>query len=128
IIRESELTFTPASHEDPDDPGCLKKVLASKLDLQEGRIQMLNWSKLPAGKSFQSHYHEDMQEVFVMVSGTAKMSVEQQSFVLLPGDCLIVDPQEVHSMTNETSEDTFYLVFGISNETGGKTVVVSTAN
>ena len=123
IIRESELVFTPASHENPDDPGCLKKVLASKFDLQEGRIQMLNWSKLPAGKSFQAHYHEDMQEVFVMVSGQAEMTVSDISYDLGRGDCLIVEPTEIHSMTNPTEVDAYYLVFGISNE-GGQTVVI----
>ena len=126
IIRNHEIAYAPASHEDPQDPGCLKKVFATKTDLLDGKVQMVNWSKLPVGKSFQPHYHEGMQEVFVLFSGTAKMTVEGQSFELVGGDAIFIDPQEVHEMKNTGDEDVIYLVFGISQESGGKTVVVDT--
>ena len=53
--------FIPASHEDPRNPGVLKRVIATKHDFQEGHVQMLNWARLPAGSSFQLHYHEGDQ-------------------------------------------------------------------
>ena len=124
IVRSGELEFTPASHEDPNDPGCLKKVLATQADLIEGRVQMVNWSKLPIGKSFQSHYHEDMQEVFVLFTGSVEMQVAGQAIRLSGGDAILIDAKEVHDMKNVGDEDVIYLVFGISEETGGKTVVV----
>ena len=124
IIRGIDLEFTPASHEDPNDPGCLKRVLATKADLLEGRVQMVNWSKLPVGKSFQRHYHEDMQEVFVLIDGKVDMTVDGEQFTLADGDCILIDPREVHDMTNIGQTDVSYLVFGISAEQGGKTVVV----
>jgi len=124
IIRCADLEFSPASHENPEDPGCLKRVLATKTDLLSGRVQMVNWSKLPAGKSFQSHYHEDMQEVFVLVDGTVGMRVDGREFRLDAGDCVLIDPHEVHSMTNASDRDVSYVVFGISTEQGGKTVVM----
>lgn len=124
IVRNADLEFTPASHEDPEDPGCLKKVLATKLDLMQGRVQMVNWSKLPLDKSFQSHYHEDMQEIFVVFCGEVAMNVSGNRYELGAGDAILIDPKEVHDMTNIGNEDVLYLVFGISAETGGKTVVV----
>ena len=124
IIRGAELEFTPASHEDPNDPGCLKRVLATKSDLLVGTVQMVNWSKLPVGKSFQLHYHEDMQEVFVMIDGTVTMLVDGKEHRLSGGDCILIDPREVHNMTNTCDRDVIYLVFGISTQQGGKTVVV----
>ena len=33
IVRGSEIEFVPASHEDPQNPGVLKRVLATKNDL-----------------------------------------------------------------------------------------------
>ena len=85
---------------------------------------MLNWSRLPAGKSFQLHYHEDMQEVFVLIDGEVTMQVNGANVQLVGGDCILVDPGEVHNMTNTCGRDVSYLVFGISTEQGGKTVVV----
>jgi mannose-6-phosphate isomerase-like protein (cupin superfamily) len=87
-------------------------------------VQMLNWARLPAGSSFQPHYHEDMQEVFVLISGAVRMTVETVAVDMHPGDTVIVAPREVHQMTNTGANDAEYLVFGISSEAGGRTIVM----
>ncbi len=124
FIEASALSFEPASHEDPSDPGVLKKVLATCDHLQKGQVMMVNWAKLPIGKSFAAHYHEDMQEVFVLVEGRASMEIDGESFPLAPGDSIIVDPREIHAMHNEGEQDAHYVVFGISREEGGQTINV----
>ncbi len=124
FISGEDRTWQPASHEDPRQPGVWKRVLAVRDDLQPGRIQMVNWSRLPAGASFQPHYHEDMQEIFVVVSGHATMTVNGHNQPLATGDMIVVDPMEVHQMHNPTEFDVVYVVFGVSSEAGGQTVVV----
>lgn len=59
-----------------------------------------------------------------MVSGNAIMTVTGRTWELGPGDMMVVDPMEVHQMRNATDSDVVYLVFGISSEAGGQTVVV----
>lgn len=131
VIRGAELTFQPASHEDATDPGVLKKVLAAKRDLLQGQVQMLNWSLLRAGKSFRRHYHEDMQEVFVILRGRVSVTVEkdsqQDTLELGESDVILIDPLEIHSMHNRGDQDVVYLVFGISTQQGGQTIVVDSA-
>ena len=124
IIRGSQIEFVPASHEDPKNPGVLKRVLASKKDLLRGQVQMVNWSRLPVGSSFQPHYHEDMQEVFVMLNGRVSMAVNDETHELVGGDAILIEPREIHEMKNLCESDVEYVVFGISTEEGGKTVVV----
>ena len=124
IVRGSEIEFIPASHEDPKNPGVLKRVLATKNDLIRGQVQMVNWSRLPVGSAFQPHYHEDMQEVFVMLNGEVRMSVEGTEHKLVGGDAILIEPREIHQMKNLCDEDVEYVVFGISTEEGGKTVNV----
>lgn len=124
VIRGNEIEFEPASHEDPQNPGVLKRVLARKSDLLRGQVQMVNWSRLPMGSSFQSHYHEDMQEVFVMLGGPVEMTVDDSSMKLNSGDAILIEPREVHKMENLSEGSVDYLVFGISLEEGGQTVVV----
>ena len=41
IVRGNSLEFIPASHEDSQNPGVLKKVLATRNDLIAGRVQMV---------------------------------------------------------------------------------------
>ena len=120
----SALSFEPASHEDRQSPGVFKKIMAIKEDFIPGRAQMINWALLPAGRSFRAHYHEDMQEIFVMLSGRVEMRCAGQSAVLERGDAVLIDPGEVHAMRNLCGEDVEYVVMGIALGTGGKTVVV----
>jgi mannose-6-phosphate isomerase-like protein (cupin superfamily) len=114
----------PAGHEDPRNPGVWKKVLFQKAEIQAGHVQMINWARLPVGKSFAAHYHEDMQEVFIIVQGVATIAVGGERVTLERGDAILIDPCEVHEMENTGAEDVEYVALGISRGEGGKTVVV----
>lgn len=126
VIRGTEIEFLPASHEDPSNPGVLKRVLATNSDLLSGQVMMVNWARLPEGSSFQNHYHEDMQEVFVMLGGPVVMTVDGDRTELIAGDAIVIDPREAHKMENASSGDVDYIVFGISLMEGGRTVVADT--
>ena len=123
-ISAHASSFVPASHEDPQKPGVLKRVIAVREDFQAGHVQMLNWARLPGRSSFQLHYHEDMQEIFVLVRGRVEMKCGGARTIMQAGDTVIVAPRESHQMVNLTDEDAEYIVFGISSGQGGRTVVV----
>ncbi len=120
--RDRELI--PASHEDASSPGVLKRVLAERTEFQAGHVQMLNWAVLPGLSSFQRHYHEDMQEVFVVVHGLVEMRVAGEVRQLQAGDAVLVEPHEIHVMRNLQDTQAEYIVFGISSGAGGRTVNV----
>lgn len=124
LVRSEEIQFIPASHEDPNRPGVLKRVLATKDEMLDGRPQMINWALLPVGSTFRLHYHEDMEESFIIVKGSAEMRVNGKAHKLNPGDMLVVSPLEKHDMSNVGDVDVEYIVIGVSLGTGGKTVVV----
>ena len=127
IIRFGERAYVPAAHEDRTDPGVVKKVLLDREAFIRGGPQMLNWALLPAGKSFRRHYHEDMQEVFVLVEGSVRMEVEAEAAVLRAGDAVVVAPGCAHAMHNIGAGDARYLVLGISRGENGRTIVVGSA-
>jgi mannose-6-phosphate isomerase-like protein (cupin superfamily) len=124
IITSASRSFVPAAHENPLSPGVLKKVLLEKADLRPGRIQMVNWASLGAGKEFARHYHEDMQEIFILVEGEAEITVAAETATLRRGDAVVIDPREIHQMRNAGRDAVEYLAIGITSQTGGKTVVV----
>jgi mannose-6-phosphate isomerase-like protein (cupin superfamily) len=124
IIRFDSHAYVPAGHENPLAPGVLKKVLFAKPDLQPGRVQMINWASLGPGKRFARHYHEDMQEVFILVQGEAEITVGTQLATLGRGDAVVIDAREIHEMQNRGPEAVEYLAIGITSEEGGRTVVV----
>lgn len=124
VIRGSELAFVPASHEDNSDPQVWKKVLLNRGDLAPGKIQMVNWARMPAGKRFRKHFHESMEEIFIILSGEARVHINGKDQVLRRGDALVIPEKIVHEMSNQTAKDVEYLVIGITQGEGGKTKVV----
>lgn len=124
-ISGSDLPFIPSSHEDPQNPQVIKKVLLEKLDLMPGRVQMVNWAQLKPHASFNPHYHEDMAEVFLIIEGSVEMTINKEKIILERGDAVVVEPGEIHTMYNPSDNPIEYIVFGISEDKGGKTVVVS---
>jgi mannose-6-phosphate isomerase-like protein (cupin superfamily) len=124
IVRSTDLAFVAASHENADSPGVWKKVLLGKDDLMEGHVQMINWAMLPTGRSFRAHYHEDMQEIFIIVKGNARITVDKETADLGQGDTLVIPAGGVHEMENIGTGDVEYIVIGISEGREGATVVV----
>ncbi len=124
IVRASEMAFEPASHENPLSPGVLKKVLAKRSDLLPGKVQMINWARMPEGRSFSRHYHEAMEEIFIIVQGQARIEIASETATLNSGDLVLIPPRAEHVMTNIGSGDLDYIVVGIIESEGGKTVVL----
>lgn len=124
VIRFKDLKFIPASHENPKDPGALKKVLLKRDDIPSGRIQMINWAKIPVGKTFKPHYHERMIEVFIIMSGKVKAKIDKEEAILEKGDMVIAMEGQTHTMENLSDDDVEYFAMGIVTSEGGKTVIV----
>jgi mannose-6-phosphate isomerase-like protein (cupin superfamily) len=96
VIRWNDLEFVPASHEDANDPGVVKKVLFTAGLMQAGQPQMINWARLKVGRSFRAHYHEDMYEIFVVMTGACvfRLMVSADE----AGDAVFVPERDVHEM------------------------------
>jgi mannose-1-phosphate guanylyltransferase len=118
------MQFVPASHEDPNNPGSLKKVLLHRADVIDGRVQMINWALLPVGKSFEAHYHQDMQEIFIIIEGKVEIMIDQENAELKAGDAVVIPIKSVHKMKNISDTDVVYIAMGISAEGKGKTINV----
>jgi mannose-6-phosphate isomerase-like protein (cupin superfamily) len=124
IVKASQIDYIPASHESPQNPGVVKKVLARSGQLAQGTIQMINWALLPVGKAFEAHYHEDMQEVFIIVAGTAEITIDRETATLETGDLVLIPSRAVHVMKNTGNTNVEYIALGISKSGTGKTINV----
>lgn len=113
-IQNTEIAWESASHESYQDPGVYKKVLLRSGYVNDGHIQMVNWARIPAKRSFQSHSHQDMQEVFIIVSNGLEATVDDVRIVLHKGDALIIDWGEKHLIRNTSDREGFFISFGIT--------------
>lgn len=118
------LSYIAASHEDPDFPGAVKKVLFTSSDFpHKVKLQMINWAHIDKGKSFVAHYHEDMDEVFIIISGKVLIYVDDKTEILEKGDAVLVPMRSTHRMKNIGDSDVDYIVIGLSLDRDGKTVI-----
>ena len=124
IVRLKDLAWVPASHEDPQAAGVLKKVMLRNEDFIDGHPQMINWCKLRVGRSFQAHYHQDMEEIFILLKRKARIRVGEEEGDLNEKEAVAVPPPLVHEMKNTGDEEAEYIVIGISGGKGGKTITV----
>ena len=83
---------------------------------------MINWACLLKGKSFAAHFHEDMDEIFIILNGRVRIEIEKEKKVLRKGDLVVIPKKKIHKMTNISSSDVDYLAIGLSLNRGGKTV------
>jgi mannose-6-phosphate isomerase-like protein (cupin superfamily) len=123
-ISGNNLKFIPASHEDLNNPRVLKKILLDRSAGISGNLQMVNWAIIKPNDSFKRHYHEDMTEVFLLVSGKVEMIVGNNTYTMEKGDLVLVPPMTEHQMTNISEISSEYIVFGVSSGMGGKTINV----
>lgn len=123
IVRYSQLKFIPASHEVLEKPQVWKKVLLTHKDFVNSRVQMINWAKLPKRKKFKVHYHVDMEEIFIILSGQVEITVGDESAQLLRGDTVLIPAGKMHVMENVGEVDVEYIVIGLVGKGQGKTIV-----
>lgn len=66
------------------------------------------------GKSFASHYHEEMDEIFIVVSGMGRIRVGKNKIKLNKGDGILIPKKSAHKMQNIGSNTLIYIVIGIA--------------
>ena len=146
IVSIKDKNFVPASHEDPKDPGVVKKVLLGSEDFDPGcQLKMLNYAVIKPGKSFAAHFHQTLEEFFYIISGTAKIkmrtlsdeeidlySSQRKSFsdllegieaqILEKETAVLIPSKTVHLMENAGDEDLVYLAVGAASGEGATVV------
>jgi quercetin dioxygenase-like cupin family protein len=107
LIRSSEQSLQPVSH----DAELTKRVILSGGSAPG--ITQLALVKLAPGQGTHSHRHGDMTEVFWVVDGVGISDVDGVRRNVSAGDCLVIEPGELHSFLNDSAADLSLLYFGL---------------
>ena len=114
-INESHRTWEVANHEDPDDPGVLKKVIVRHEELNpNSKLMMINLSRVPVGKTHVAHSHKTMEEIFYFTEGEGEVRIEEEIETVGQGDRIIVPATAVHQVKNTGDTELKYIGIGIS--------------
>jgi quercetin dioxygenase-like cupin family protein len=72
--------------------------------------------RLRPGQASTKHQHELQEELYVLLEGRGRIRVGEESLELGPLDALLVEPNTVRQVFNDTDADALWLVVGAPPE------------
>lgn len=93
------------------NPAIKKKVMLRKGDLPH--LTNFSQSRFASGEIAGAHSHPDMAEVFFVEAGKGTIYIDGEKFPLLAGNCIAVEPGEVHELINDGTEELVLTYFGL---------------
>lgn len=110
IINSLQIPPTKVNHDSP-----VQKVVV----LENGTVPKLtnfSLSTLLPGQSIEEHKHETKYEIFYLKSGKLKFTIHGKELSLGEGNCIVVEPKEVHSLINSFESPAEIIYFGVATE------------
>ncbi|MHB0755884.1 cupin domain-containing protein [Polaribacter sp. M15] len=90
----------------------LKKVFIKKGEIPN--LMMFSTATFKPNQKVETHKHDTMFEVFYIQCGKAEFIINNTKHIVKAGDCITVEPGELHSQSNPFKEDVTWLYFGIA--------------
>ena len=90
----------------------LKKVFLEKGEIPN--LMMFSAATFKPQQEVEMHKHDTMFEVFYIQSGKAEFVINNKKHIVESGDCITIEPGELHSQSNPFHEEVTWLYFGIA--------------
>jgi len=55
------------------------------------------------------HFHKFSEESYLILSGEATIRIDDQIFTLKPGEAVLIEPREIHQISNQKDEDLLFI-------------------
>jgi quercetin dioxygenase-like cupin family protein len=91
--------------------------------LEAGSLAARLW-RLAPGQASTKHRHDAEEELYVLLEGRGRVRVDGEVLTLAPLDSLLVEPDSVRQLFNDTDADQLWLVAGAPPE-GANTLEMS---
>jgi mannose-6-phosphate isomerase-like protein (cupin superfamily) len=72
--------------------------------------------RLHPGQASTKHRHFEMHELYVLIEGTGRMRIDEELVTLEPHSAVLVEPEHVRQLFNDSGEDALWLVVGAPRE------------
>lgn len=71
--------------------------------------QSLAEARLPPGASTTPHYHPKTEEIYYILNGFGRITIDNETRDARPGDAIAIPPGAIHTITNPGSETLQFL-------------------
>ncbi len=109
----SHLPAASAFWRPSNQMGVLNTDLAKQLGTTDFGARL--W-RLAPGQASTKHRHRRQTELYVLLEGTGRMRVADELLTLEPLSSVLVEPETVRQLFNDTDADALWIVFGAPGE------------
>jgi len=91
-------------------------MIKKRVMLARDKVNHLNQFScaiFPVGECAPAHTHDDMAEVFFILSGSGEIIINNRTTHIKQNDCILVEPGETHELKNTGNIDMTVIYFGI---------------
>lgn len=104
-LRLGDLPEIPVSHA----PGIKKHVFATDISC----IRKISHAVFHPGDTARPHTHEDGWEIYYCAAGAAVFGINGRDIELRDGDCLIVEPDDLHEIKEVRTRTELFYFFAV---------------
>jgi mannose-6-phosphate isomerase-like protein (cupin superfamily) len=80
--------------------------------IRDERLSIAKTTMRP-GSAAERHYHSESEEIYLVLSGSATMVVDDKRFSIAAGDVVAIQPREVHQVMTGKSEGIEFLAITV---------------
>lgn len=97
-----------------DGEGLINHVYCFRDDDFDTNLRFILTIDVPAGGSVGYHQHGDNEEVYIILEGRGRMTVNDEERDVKPGDVILNKPGWSHGIKNTTDDNLKILVFEVN--------------
>jgi uncharacterized cupin superfamily protein len=108
VLPAADAFWRPSNQLKVQNTDLAKQLGAEALGARMWRLEPGQWST--------RHRHRTQTELYVVLEGTGRIRVEDELLTLEPLSALLVDPETVRQVFNDTPAEVLWLVVGTPSE------------
>lgn len=108
LLRAEDAFWRPSNQMKVENTDLGKQLEASSLGARLWR--------LAPGQASTKHRHLAQEELYVLLEGSGRVRIDEEVLTLAPRDTLLVGPESVRQLFNDTDAEQLWLVVGAPPE------------
>ena len=87
------------------------EIIQEVLGVQAGGVYSYSIAEItiPPGGTAMPHFHRETEETYLILSGVAAMQIDRERLELEAGEAVLIEPNEVHQITNNGTDNLHFL-------------------
>jgi quercetin dioxygenase-like cupin family protein len=108
VLAAGDAFWRPSNQMEVENTDLAKQLEAQTLGARLWRLH--------PGQASTKHRHFDQHELYVLIEGEGRMRIDDELITLEPLSAVLVEPEHVRQLFNDTEADALWLVAGAPRE------------